>query len=320
VPLPFFLEAPGVLVKLDERVSVQKADTQPLDGDYLLTTVYLAPGTAVGILRAWFDPNTRVLRAQEILAPGQDAVDFFHRQQAVFNETATQAAAVGLRAAGFDVGPEDFHGDGVLVVQTIPDSAADGMLLVKDVIVALDGEPVETFQDLLRLLGAARSGDSVRLTVRRAGRTLQVEVRPRPVQGSPDQRPLLGIIEARTVNTRVDLPVPVKVDSGNIGGPSAGLMIALTVFDKVDPVDLADGRRIAGTGTVAFESGQVGPIGGIRQKVFVAARQRIDVFVTPKEQLAEAHKGLPPKSPMKIIGVQTFAEAVEALMPAAAGG
>src|ERR687894_513310 len=106
VPLPFFLEAPGLVVALGDRVKVQVPQSS-LDGDYLLTTVYLAPGTTMGLVRAWLDPETRVLRAEDVLGRGQDPDAFFDRQQAVFNETAQQAAAVGLRAAGFDVGPED---------------------------------------------------------------------------------------------------------------------------------------------------------------------------------------------------------------------
>jgi Lon-like protease len=319
VPLPFFLEAPGILVQLGDRVKVQGPESQPLDGDYLLTTVYLAPGTTMGLVSAWFDPNTKVFRAGDILTPGQDAMDFFNRQQTVFNETAQQAAAVGLRAAGFDVGPEDLHGDGALIVQTVRGSAAAGLLLPGDVIVNVDGQPIETSYDLLDAVEAARPGDQVRLTFRRAGRTLGIRLRPKPVPGIADQRPILGI-ESYTLNAWTNLPVPVKVDSGSIGGPSAGLMIALTVFDKVAPVDLADGRRIAGTGTVAFKNGKIGSIGGIRQKVFIAARQRIDVFLAPGEQLAEAREGLPPGSAMQVIGVHTFQEAVDALMPQAAGG
>ncbi|MGH8898642.1 MAG: YlbL family protein [Egibacteraceae bacterium] len=312
VPLPFFLESPGVVLGLGERVKVDRPGSQPLDGDYLLTTVYLSRGTTVGVVSAWFDPDVRVLRAEEVLAPGQDSQRFFDRQQAVFDETAGQAAAVGLRAAGFDVGPQDLHGDGALVVQIVPGSAADGLLLPEDVIVRAGGGPVETFEGLRVALAAARPGDPVQLTLRRAGRTLEVDARPRPVPGSSGQRPLLGV-EARTLNARVDLPVPVKVDSGNIGGPSAGLMIALTVFDKVDPVDLAHARRIAGTGTIALDGGKVGPIGGIQQKVLAAARQRIDVFLAPGEQLGQAREGLPSGSRMKLVGVDTFAEAVDAL-------
>ncbi|MGH8900138.1 MAG: PDZ domain-containing protein [Egibacteraceae bacterium] len=313
VPLPFFLEAPGDVVGLGKRVKVGGPGSSPLDGEYLLTTVYLTPGTTLGLVSAWLDPSTRVLRAEEILEPGQDTRQFLDRQQTVFDETAAQAAAVGLRAAGFDVGPQDLHGDGVLVVRTVPGSAAQGLLLPEDVILRAAGRPVETREDLLDTLETARAGDPVRLTLRRSGRTLEVEVRPRPVPGS-SERPILGI-EPRTLNERIDLPVPVKVDSGGIGGPSAGLMIALTVFDKVDPVDLANGRRIAGTGTIALGGGEVGPIGGIEQKVLAAASQRIDVFVAPGVQLAEAREALPPTSPMEVIGVRTFDEAVDALKP-----
>jgi PDZ domain-containing protein len=250
-----------------------------------------------------------VLPAGQVLPPGESEGEFFARQQDVFDETAQQAAAVGLRAAGFDVGPEDLGGEGALVVETFPDSAATGTLLPGDVIVEAAGEPVGTFDHLRQVL--ARTGAAtLDLTVRRAGRPVGIRITPRPVPGVSEE-PVLGI-QVTTLHATVDLPVPVAVDSGQIGGPSAGLMIALTVFDKVDPVDLADGRQIAGTGTIAFD-GAVGPISGIEQKVLAAHRQDVDVFLAPDAQLEEAGSLLPADSDMVLVGVGTFDEALDAL-------
>ena len=148
------------------------------------------------------------------------------------------------------------------------------------------------------------------LPARRGGRAREFKITPRPVPGGPARR-VIGV-QVSTLNATVDLPVPVDVDSGQIGGPSAGLMIALTVFDKIDPVDLADGRRIAGTGTIGFD-GEIGPIGGIQQKVVAAHRERVDVFLAPDEQLVEARSGLPEDSAMEVMGVGTFDEALSAL-------
>jgi Lon-like protease len=152
----------------------------------------------------------------------------------------------------------------------------------------------------------------LRLTVRRAGQVIRVEVTPRPVPPEPS-RPVLGI-EVMTLNATIDLPVPVDVNADDTGGPSAGLMIALAVFDKVDPVDLADGRLIAGTGTIGFD-GTVGMISGVEQKVLAADREGVDVFLAPQDQLMEAQRGIPVGSDLRVIGVATFDEAVQALQP-----
>lgn len=129
-------------------------------------------------------------------------------------------------------------------------------------------------------------------------------------------RPILGI-EVRTVDPQIDLPVPVDVESGRIGGPSAGLMIAVTVYDKVDAeVDLAAGRTVAGTGSVDRD-GTVGPIGGIRQKVIAADRRDVDVFLAPEMQFKQARSGLAPGSTMRVLSVGSFDDAVAALQDSA---
>ena len=313
VPLPFFLERPGTAVGLGQRVAIEAPGAGPIDGDFMLTTVYLTQTTALELVLAWADDEVRVVPLHSVLPPGQSEAEFFARQQDLFTESAQRAAAVGLRAAGFDVGPEDLGGDGALVVETFPGSAAEGRLLPGDVVVHVGGtgadRQVRTYDDLLAALRVS-GGEPLRLTIRRGGRTRELEITPRPVPGVSDE-PVIGI-QVSTLNATVDLPVPVDVDSGQIGGLSAGLMIALTVFDKIDPVDLADGRRIAGTGTIGFD-GEIGPIGGIEQKVVAAHREQVDVFLVPDEQLVEARSGLPEDSAMEVMGVGTFDEALSAL-------
>src|SRR5690606_23432537 len=127
-----------------------------------------------------------------------------------------------------------------------PDAPAAAVLRPGDVIVGVDGSPVELASDLVQALAARAPGDDVRLTVRRDDRTRDETVRLTTLE---DRRAGLGVSVA-TVGLDVGLPVDFRIDQRNIGGPSAGLMVALTVFDLADPVDLARGRVIAGTGTI----------------------------------------------------------------------
>ncbi|MGH8907889.1 MAG: YlbL family protein [Egibacteraceae bacterium] len=306
VPLPYFLETPGSVVGLNDRLQVEAPSVEPIDGDFLFTTVQLQRATLAQLVAAWFDPDTAVVSADEVIPPRLSDAAYFAHQQVIFEQSARRGAAVGLRAAGYAIGPEAFGGEGALVVDVMPGSPAEDALLLGDVILEVDGKRIET-DDALR---GSVLAQPLRLTVRRAGRLTDVEVTPRP---SPDQpeRPVLGIL-VMTHNATIDLPVPVTVDTGGTGGPSAGLMIALAVFDKVDPVDLAGGRLIAGTGTITFD-GTVGLISGITQKVLAADRQGIDVFLAPQEQLAEARQGVPAGSDLRVIGVATFDEALRAL-------
>jgi len=307
VPLPYFLEGPGNALGLDERIMITAPSAEPIDGDFLLVTVTLQRTTLADLVGAWLSPTVEVVGVDEVIPPGQSGEEFFAHQQEIFEQSARRAAAVGLSAAGFEVGPENVGGDGALVVSVVPDSAADGALLPGDVIVAVDGDPIMTDDDLRESIPPA---GSLRLAVRRAGQATEIDVRPQPVSGAPE-RPVIGV-EVTTLNASIDLPVPFRVDSSNIGGPSAGLMIALAVYDTMDPLDLAGGRRIAGTGTIRLD-GTVGLISGIRQKVAAAHREGVDLFLAPQEQLAEARQGVPAGSDLRVIGVATFDEAVASL-------
>ncbi|MGH8931928.1 MAG: YlbL family protein [Egibacteraceae bacterium] len=323
VPLPYFLERPGNALGLGERIMITAPSAEPIDGDFLLVTVTLQRTTLADLLSAWLSPTLEVVGVDQVIPPGQTGEEFFAHQQEIFEQSARRAAAVGLTAAGFEVGPEDVGGEGALVVSVVPDSAADGALLPGDVIVAVDGDPIATDDDLREAIpprcvdsiealppSSCWEPGSLRLAVRRAGQATEIDVRPQPVSGEP-ARPVIGV-EVTTLNASIDLPVPFDVDSSNIGGPSAGLMIALAVFDTMDPLDLADGRLIAGTGTIHLD-GTVGLISGIRQKVAAAHREGVDLFLSPQGQLAEAQRGVPTGSDLRVIGVATFDEAVASL-------
>jgi Lon-like protease len=309
VPLPYFLlETPGAAIGLDDRIQIEAPSAEPIDGDFLYTTVLLAQTSLSQLVDAWLDPNVGIVRIDDVIPPGQSPDQYFVHQQLIFDQSARRGAAVGLRAAGFEIPPDAFGGDGALVVAVVAGSASDGVLLPGDVILAVNGEQTTTDDELRGKV----LGQPLRLTVRRTGEVITVEVTPRPVP-SDLNRPVLGV-EVMTLNATIDLPVPVNVNSGDTGGPSAGLMIALAVFDKMDPVDLAGGRLIAGTGTIGFD-GTVGMISGIEQKVLAAHREGVDVFLAPHDQLMEAQRGVPVGSGLRVIGVATFDEAVQALQP-----
>jgi PDZ domain-containing protein len=185
--------------------------------------------------------------------------------------------------------------------------AADGVLAVGDVITAVDGRPVTADTDLSGAIDRAE-GAAVTLAVHAvAGAERTVSLTPRR---SPDgTRWLLGVVIG-PANPQVRLQIPVTVDAGNVEGPSAGLMTALTVYDMLSPVDVAAGRAIAGTGTLAVD-GTVGDIGGIEAKARAAEAAGADLFLAPADQAQAARAVLGDRVP--VVGVATFADALSAL-------
>ncbi len=305
VPLPLFLERPREPLDLTEAVTIASPEVAPVDGEFLLTAVTLRRATVGDLVVSLFDDTVAFVRIPQVLTPGQRDPAFFDEQREVFAGSAELAAAVGLETAGYDA----LDGGGAEVLAIQEGSPADGALERGDVIVAIDGEEVDTSLDLVQEVTTPDAeGQRRRLTALRGGDEIRVSVTPRPLTRDAPQ---LGV-QAVTLDLRVELPFAVSVDAGRTGGPSAGLMVALTVYDLIHEVDLADGRRIAGTGQME-PSGAISPIGGLAHKVVGAHRAGADVFLVPQSQGDEAAAALPSGSDMRIVDIATLDDAVAAL-------
>src|SRR5439155_14264492 len=196
---------------------------------------------------------------------------------------------------------------GARVAGVIRGSPADGKLREGDVITAVDGRPVRLASDVAEATARAKPGEAGTVPFRRGDETGTARIELRRVNELG--RPGLGVA-LRTVNFSIRLPFPVQIDQGQIGGPSAGLMMALTVYDLTDPGDLVKGRTIAGTGTVDI-AGNVGAVGGVRQKVETAERAGATVFLVPVDEAAEARRAA--RRGLVVAPVGTVRDAVAAL-------
>ena len=178
-----------------------------------------------------------------------------------------------------------------------PGLPADGELAVGDVIESVDGTAIKGPAQLGNLITAAGAGHQLRFTVRGDRGVRNVTIAPQTVKGI--DHPIIGIY---SVN---DFPFPITIQSGNIGGPSAGLLWTLGLIDVLTPGDLTGGRLIAGTGTIGA-GGNVGPIGGVQQKVVAAEHAGAAVFFCPQENAADARAVA---NGITIVPVSTFADA-----------
>ncbi|HUR22878.1 MAG TPA: PDZ domain-containing protein [Acidimicrobiales bacterium] len=304
VPLPLVVISPGSAEPVPARVTFEGEKKDRVTGQLYFMTVAVSQPTPVEALGAWLDEDEDVLPRQRVIPKGVDQDQYVKAQRRVFSESARVAAAVGLRAAGRDV---RFSGKGARVGSVVPGSPAEGNLRAGDIVVAVDGRPVALASDLIAVTARADDEDVVRLSVQRGGAIREVEVTLRRV-GELD-RPALGV-SVTTEGFDITLPFQVKVDQGQIGGPSAGFMIALTVYELADDGDLARGRRIAGTGTIDA-GGAVGPVGGVPQKVRAAEAAGATLFLVPPDELQQARKAAGRK--LKVVAVSTLDEAIEFL-------
>ena len=241
--------------------------------------------------------------ASAVNPPG--ASESARRQQDFREMTRSQqiAAAVAERALGYKVVAQP---TGALIADVDPSKPAAGKLQPTDVIVAVDERPVRTPSDLRRLIRRHRPGETVRFAVRSGAGLRTVTVKTVADPANPT-RAIVGVLVDQSANVR--LPVPVRIDTQGVGGPSAGLAFALDLMEQLGR-DVDHGYRVAATGEIALD-GSVGPIGGVEQKTIGARRSHVDVFLVPAgDNAREARRYA---GGLRIIPVDSFRQALRSL-------
>lgn len=293
-PLPYFALHPGGATSVTPLVGVPTDRVHPPDGQFLLTTVELRSNPSVlNVLFGWLDPDVDIFPEEQIL--GDQTPDQFRQVnlQAI-DDSKDVAIAVALRRLGF---PVERIGSGAIVEAIlIPGSPAAAALNPGDVIVSAGGSPASTVEDVQAAVAVRSPGETLALEVNRPDGTSQsVEVGlvacPEGVECPPGEGAVMGVA-LRTKDQRFNLPFEVRIESQDIGGPSAGLAFALTVIDLLTPGELTGGRRVAVTGALDLD-GTVIPIGGVGQKAAAVTDAGIEVFLVPEENaaIAQRHAG-----------------------------
>lgn len=306
LPVPYVIERPGPAIDVlgeyedEEILVIDGAQTHPTDGELMMTTVSVdgGPGyrvTPVEVVGAWFDPSKMVLPREAVFPE-----DRTREQTALANTAAMSSSQQGAVAVALDeLGIE--YRDVVMIAGVQEDGAAEGTLEGGDVIVSVDGETAADVEGYQRLIEEVPAGEPIPMTVRRGGEELTLEVPTAAVDGAPR----MGVVLA----PGHEFPMDVRISVGEIGGPSAGMIFSLSVYDELTPGALTGGHAIAGTGTIAAD-GAVGPIGGIRQKMVGARETGAEYFLAPSENCQEVLGHVP--DGLDVVAVSTFEDALEA--------
>jgi PDZ domain-containing protein len=291
----------------DPLIQISGHRTYPTTGHLNLVTVsYIGgPGSRFNVfaaLRAWLSPHEAVVPQEEIFTPGQSQqqVSKQDTEEMVNSQQTAEVAALCQLNIKFSV---------IDTVQsTVKDLPAAGVLRRGDVIQAVDGVPVTCKADASTLIKRHAPGTALNLTVGRDGTSRTLRVGTRKVSGQA----VVGV----SISESFRFPFSVKINISNIGGPSAGLMFALGIIDKLTPGDLTKGQFIAGTGEIRA-NGEVDPIGGIQQKMAGARAAGATVFLTPAANCQDAAGAVPPG--MRLIKVSSLSGALSALSALEAG-
>jgi PDZ domain-containing protein len=307
LPVPYIALRPGLVRPVTEQVLVEGAPSYPPEASIGYTTVRVGGTSLLEAVVGWLDDDVDVV-PEEVIRGGRSADENRRFNAQLMDTSKLIAIAVALEHLGQ---PVAIRTSGAVVRQIAAGSPAEAALQLDDVVVAVDGQPVDAPDEIGALLQAGGPGAGHTLTVERPpGGTTTVDVAVSTVPAPDDpQRAIIGIApEDRIVD--VDLPIDVTIDSGTVGGPSAGLAFALAVLDVLTPGELTGGHRVAVTGTIGLD-GVVGPVGGAAQKAVTVRNAGYEVFLVPSDELADVQAAV--GDDLRVIGVGTLAEALDAL-------
>jgi PDZ domain-containing protein len=306
-PLPYVTYEPGLTLDVlaetngNEIIQVEGHKTYRDDGELRMTTVYVSqPDAKVNLfelMHDWISGEDSVYPYQAVYQ--ENTTTEQNQQEGAVEMVSSQdaATAVALDELGYDVKP-------AIEVLSVNDGApADGRLEVRDIFLEVNGAKVASTDDVINAVQAAPAGHPVDFLVRRGGKPTHVRVTPTTTDG----KPTIGI----QFGTGFVFPFKVSVNiDPSIGGPSAGLMFSLAIYDTLTPGSLTDGEVIAGTGTMDG-TGKVGPIGGIQQKIVGARDAGAKLFMVPPDNCADAAGA--PNGDMRLVKATTMHSAVQSI-------
>lgn len=299
VRLPFLALGPGPARDVKPLIHVDGTATYASSGRLVMTTVRFRPVTAVGALLTWLDPDETLVDDDVLYPPGVTRREEERRAISEMDQSKIAAAMVALsRVTAY---PRD-HGRGALIEQVGSGCPADGHLYPGDLVRRIDGTAVRSADDARRLIDTVAVGEPIAFRIEAEGEVHDVAVRRGRCPGI--REPLVGITLVQP------FPFEISIETGDIGGPSAGLMWALGLYEALTPGDLTGGRTIAGTGSIDPD-GTVGPIGGVLDKVVAARDAGADILLIPEANAAEL-EGVD-AGDVRVVPVATFDDALEAL-------
>ncbi|MFD0967721.1 YlbL family protein [Plantactinospora endophytica] len=308
-PIPYVVLGPGPTVdtlgRQDDKevIQISGQETSTSAGQLRLTTVGVQPDVKLlSAIAGWFSSDEAVVPYELIYPPGQTQQQVEERNAEDFAASQTSAETAALRELGYPVE--------VVVKNVTAGGPSEGTLKVGDVITSVDDKPVPVANTLTDLIRARPAGTSLKIGYTRDRTPATATIVSAATDNNP---PRIGV----EIEQRQPHPFELKIDLGDIGGPSAGLMFALGIIDKVRSEDLTGGKIIAGTGTIN-DLGEVGPIGGIPQKLVGAKNAGAKYFLVPAGNCEEAVRNAQPGLPMARVG--TLDEALAALDTIRAGG
>jgi len=313
LPTPYVIERPGGAYNVlgedqgTQIISITNATTYETEGALDLLTIQIVGSPKqtpswLELLFAWLNPAQTILPLDLIYPPEQSQTQVEKENVAMFTNSQTAATAAALKALGYDYETK------LIVAGLSENAAAAGKLVEGDQIIEVDGESIIDYEQLTSLIKASEGNELAVSVISKDGSVRVEKITPKLI----DDSYRVGAF----ISPDYKFPINVKLELQDIGGPSGGMMFALGIYDKLTPGALTGGKLVAGTGTIN-EAGAVGPIGGIRAKMYSARDGGASWFLAPATNCDEVVEHIP--SGISVTKVETLEQAIAAVEAIAAG-
>lgn len=309
--LPYYVSKPGMAKELEPIIEVENGYDEA--GNFMLTTIRMGKANIYAYAIAKMSKYQEIYPIESVRSKDESDEEYNVRQLHMMAGSKSNAIEVAYRKANL---PIHYQFKGIYVLNIIDNMPADGVLKPGDRIIKIDGNKFKSMEQFIDYINQNKAGDKVSVTYERDEKAKTVTI---PIAQFPEDKTRVGIGIGLVDDKEIVVEPPVNIDTEEIGGPSAGLMFTLEIYNQLTKTDYTKGYQIAGTGTISAD-GTVGRIGGIDQKVVAADKAGAEIFLAPNENGAkDSNYKLAAKtakdigSKMKIVPINTFDEAVEYL-------
>lgn len=275
--LPYYVSTPGSAETLEQFVEVE--DGIEADGSFMLTTIRMGRANIYTYAWAKIADYHKIYELEQIRSQDETDEEYTVRQLKLMDDSQTSAILNGYKKAGYEA---KVKVEGIYVLQIAKGKPADGVLNPGDRIIKVDGSEIESSEFFIDYISSKKAGDQVKLEIKRDNKNIVKTLQLEMLEETGKVGVGITLVEDRSVETDRD----IEIDADSIGGPSAGLMFTLEIFNQLTEEDYTKGKKIAGTGTIS-DDGTVGPIGGVDQKIVAADRADAEVFFAPNQEGAE---------------------------------
>lgn len=301
IPVPYYVKMGGGTINLNDEISIEgeKEEKGSLEALY----VREAKGIVLTYLLSYIVPSFEKEKIENTVINEEDEDDYNYRERLYFTTSLDSATKVAFEKAGKEV---KISSSRFLVIYI--DKSSKTNLEVGDEILKIEGEKVDSYDEIANLISKNKNKKQIKITVKRDDQEIETSNQLINI----DNEKKLGVVISNEIKYTSDPKVDFAFN-GRQAGPSGGLMIALTIYNKLTDEDITKGKKVVGTGTIDT-LGNVGEIGGIKHKLMAADSKNADIVFVPKENYKEAKQIKDKKNyNFELVSISNFDDAIEYL-------